>query len=157
MTTGSNTVPDWQFNGVKGGTYGAADFAGKAVLLVNTASLCGYTPQYAAMQTLQDTYKDRLVVLAVPSDDFHQEQPDNDAVAAFCETSFGLTLPITAITKVTGPQAHPLYAWLRDTVGFEPQWNFDKVLIAPDGSVAGTWRSAELPMGGAVEAAVRAV
>ena len=146
-------VPEWHFDGVKGGTYGSADFAGKAVLVVNTASMCGYTPQYTAMQALQDAHPG-LMVLAVPSDDFHQEKASNAEVADFCEMTFGLTLPMTAITQVTGPAAHPFYAWLRDTKGFVPQWNFDKVLIGPTGEVKGTWRSEDLPLGGAIEAAV---
>ena len=91
-------TPDWSFESIYGGRYGSADFAGKVVLLVNTASLCGYTPQYSALQMLQDTYKDQgLVVFAVPSDDFHQEKASNGEVKSFCELNYGITLPMSVI------------------------------------------------------------
>ena len=152
-TTGP--VPAWRFESIYGGAYASGDFAGKAVLLVNTASLCGYTPQYTALQVLHDTYKNSgLVVLAVPSDDFHQEKASNGEVKEFCEINYGITLPMAVISHVKGAEAHPLYAWLRDAAGFVPQWNFNKVLIDRTGHVAGMWPSGAEPMGGAIEAAV---
>ena len=100
-------TPDWSCGSIYGGNYSSVDFAGKVVLLVNTASLCGYTPQYSALQKLQDTYKDQgLVVFAVPSDDFHQEKASNDEVKSFCELNYGITLPMSVIAHVTGPEAH---------------------------------------------------
>lgn len=152
------TAPDWSFPSIYGGSYAAADFKGKAILLVNTASLCGYTPQFTALQQLQDSYKDQgLVVLAVPSDDFHQEKASNDEVKDFCEITYGITLPMTEIAKVTGAGAHPLYQWLQTSAGFAPDWNFNKVLFDRNGHVAQTWGSDPEPMGGEIEAAVRQI
>ena len=152
----ATATPDWTFESIYGGHYGSADFAGKVVLLVNTASLCGYTPQYSALQQLQDTYKDKgLVVFAVPSDDFHQEKASNGEVKSFCELNYGITMPMSVISHVTGPQAHPLYLWLKQTTGFEPKWNFNKVLFDRQGKVVGTWRSGTAPMGSEIETEVQ--
>ena len=145
----------WDFRSIYGGHYEAADFAGRAVLLVNTASHCGCTPQYGGLQRLQNLYGDRgLVVLAVPSDDFEQEEPDDGAVRAFCERTYGITLKMAGITPVTGAAAHPLYLWLAEA-GVRPEWNFNKVLFDRDGGVAGTWGSDDEPLGGDIEAAVQ--
>ncbi len=156
LTADRPAMPHWSFASVKGDVMVSTQFAGKVILLVNTASLCGYTPQFQAMQQLYDAYKDHgLIVLAVPSDDFHQEKADNAAVAEFCEMTYGITLPMTGISTVTGASAHPLYLWLWQTAGFAPEWNFDKVLFDRQGRVAGTWRSEDLPMGGAIELAIQ--
>lgn len=152
------TAPEWSFSSIYGGDYASADFAGKAILLVNTASLCGYTPQYSALQKLQDTYKDQgLVVLAVPSDDFNQEKDSNAEVKTFCELNYGITMPMTVISAVTGAGAHPLYQWLQKTVGFAPDWNFNKVLFDRKGHVVATWGSGTAPIGGDIEQAVQGV
>lgn len=154
----SEPAPHWTFDSIYGGTYDSREFAGKAILLINTASLCGYTPQYTAMQKLYDTYKDKgLVVLGVPSDDFHQEKDSNAEVKTFCELNYGITLPMSVISQVTGPQAHPLYQWLHAKAGFVPEWNFNKVLFDRSGRVAATWRSGPEPMGGEIEAEVQKV
>ena len=154
-TTAAATMPDWSFDSIYGGTYAASDFRGQAILVVNTASLCGYTPQFTALQALQDAYKDRgLVVFAVPSDDFNQEKASNAEVKSFCELTYGITLPMAVISHVTGSEAHPLYKWLRDTAGFVPEWNFNKVLIGRTGQVVGIWGSSDEPLGGEIEAAV---
>lgn len=123
----------FEFEAIEGGTIDLAALPGP-VLVVNTASLCGFTPQYAQLQELHERYADRgLTVLAVPSDDFNQELGDEAEVAEFCEVTFGLTLPMTTITDVKGPDAHPFYAWLRDAHGVEPRWNFNKALLDADG------------------------
>ena len=136
------------FNSIDGGTLDLADWAGRPVLVVNTASQCGFTPQYRGLQELYDTYREAgLVVLAVPSDDFNQELEDAGAVKDFCEINYGLDLPMTDITPVRGAEA-----------GFSPRWNFNKVLIGPDGAVLGTWgattRPTARPIIRAVEAAL---
>lgn len=137
---------DWQFASIDGGTLSLDDWAGKPVLVVNTASRCGFTPQYDGLQALYDTYRDRgFAVLAVPSQDFKQELASDEQVKDFCALNFDLDLPMTTITPVLGAGAHPFYRWLADTEGWQPSWNFNKVLIAPDGSVAGTWGSATVP------------
>lgn len=98
------------------------------------------------MQALYDRYKARgLIVLAVPSDDFNQELASGKQVKEFCEISFGLDMPMTDITHVRGGNAHPFYKAIADDVGFVPKWNFNKVLIGPDGNVMGTWGSSTRP------------
>lgn len=148
------------FASIDGGDVSLADFAGQPVLLVNTASMCGFTGQYEGLQTLYDTYRDQgLVVLAVPSDDFNQELATAADVKEFCTINYNITLPMTDITHVKGSQAHPVYAWLRDEAQFVPRWNFNKVLIGRDGAVLATWGSGERPLSneitGAVEAALK--
>jgi glutathione peroxidase len=126
----------FQFEALEGGTIDLDDFRGQAVLVVNTASLCGYTDQYAALQALHDRYAPRgLVVLGVPSNDFAQELESEAAVAEFCEVNYGITLPLTAITPVRGPEAHPFYRWLSETHGVTPRWNFNKALLNPEGEL----------------------
>lgn len=152
--------PAAPFASIDGGALSLAEWTGKPVLLVNTASMCGFTPQYEGLQTLYDTYRDQgLVVLAVPSDDFQQELASAEEVKEFCAINYDITLPMTDITHVKGALAHPVYAWLRDEAGFVPTWNFNKVLIGRDGAVLGTWPSGPGPMSpqivGAVEAALK--
>jgi glutathione peroxidase len=141
----------FQFKAIDGGTIDLDDYAGQPVLVVNTASLCGFAGQYDDLQALQDSYGSRgLVVLAVPSNDFNQELESEAAVKEFCAVNFDLTLPMTEITPVRGQAAHPFYAWLRDEHGFAPKWNFNKVLIGPDGQLVATWGSITRPNSNAV-------
>lgn len=141
----------YTFTSIDGGTIDLAGYAGQPVLVVNTASRCGFTPQYDDLQALQDRYGDRgLVVLAVPSNDFNQELADEAQVKEFCAVNFDLTLPMTEITPVTGAAAHPFYRWLRAEHGFEPAWNFNKVLIGPQGELVATWGSTTRPTSRAI-------
>lgn len=134
------------FTSIDGGTIDMDSFRGRPVLVVNTASLCGFAPQFTELQQLQDDFGPRgLVVLAVPSDDFRQELGSAQEVKEYCAMQFDVTLPMTDITHVTGPAAHPFYAWLRDETGFTPSWNFNKVLIGPNGEVLATWGSMTKP------------
>ncbi|WP_127108808.1 glutathione peroxidase [Pararhodobacter zhoushanensis] len=134
------------FTAIDGATYDLDDWRGQPVLVVNTASLCGFTPQYADLQALFETYAPRgLVVLAVPSDDFRQELDDDHAVEQYCRIELGVDVPLTRITPVTGPEAHPFYRWLAQEHGVEPTWNFNKALIGPDGSLLGFWGSTTRP------------
>lgn len=146
------------FGNIDGGELRLSDWEGQPVLVVNTASRCGFTPQYDGLQALYDRYRDRgLIVLAVPSDDFRQELSSDAEVKEFCEVNFGLDMPMTTITPVRGPQAHPFYASLSAETGFAPAWNFNKVLIAPDGRVAGTWGSMTKPLSGAITDRIEAL
>ena len=135
------------FPSIDGGDIDLADFAGRPVLVVNTASRCAFTPQYDALQTLYDRYRQQgLVVLAVPSNDFRQELKTAEQVKDFCELNFDLDMPMTDITHVKGDQAHTFFKWVKAETGFEPTWNFNKILIAPNGSVAGTFGSMTRPL-----------
>ena len=142
----SSTAYAFSFDGLDGTTIRLSDHAGRVLLVVNTASSCGFTPQYADMQALHDRYGPRgLVVLAVPSDDFTQELESNDAVADFCQIQLGLDIPLTEITPVTGEGAHPFYRWLAEEHGHRPRWNFNKALIGPEGELLGFWGSTTRP------------
>ncbi|WP_425098631.1 glutathione peroxidase [Tropicibacter sp. S64] len=143
------------FANIDGGTIALDQWKGRPVLVVNTASRCGFTPQYNGLQDLYDRYKTRgLVVLAVPSDDFKQELATGAQVKEFCAVNFDLTLPMTDITHVKGPQAHAFYQWLKESQGWEPGWNFNKVLLDRDGKVAATWGSTARPLSRAITDAI---
>lgn len=145
------------FASIDGGTLSVEDWRGHPVLVVNTASLCAFTPQYEGLQALYDEYRDRgLIVLAVPSADFRQELESEAEVKDFCEVNYDLDLPMTEITSVRGATAHPFFAAVRDEAGFEPNWNFNKILIGPDGEVAGTWRSLAKPTAPTIRRAIEA-
>ena len=148
---------DFRFGSIDGGEIGFADWAGRPVLVANTASLCAFAPQYAELQALYDEFKDEgLVVLAVPSDDFNQEYGTEAEVKDYCELNYALDLPMTVISHVRGEEALPFFRWLAETEGFVPAWNFNKVLVGADGAVLGTWGSGEAPTGGAIRGAVEA-
>ena len=138
----------YAFTAIEGTPLPLAAYRGKAVLVANTASFCGYTPQYEDLQAVFDRYKDQgLVVLGVPSDDFNQESDDNATIKKFCEVNYSITFPLTERVHVEGPQSHPLFAHFRDVLGERagPGWNFYKYLIAPDGTVVASWPSSVKP------------
>lgn len=146
------------FDSIDGGQIDMAQWRGQPVLVVNTASMCAFTPQYEELQALYETYRDRgLVVLAVPSNDFRQELDSEAEVAEFCELTYGIDMPMTTITHVRGDAAHPFYAWLRDSHGFEPRWNFNKVLIGPDGALVDTFGSPVRPRSGSITRPIEAL
>ncbi len=148
----------FRFASIDGGEIALEDWRGQPVLVVNTASLCAFTDQYAGLQALYDSYKDRgLVVLAVPSGDFRQELATAEEVQDFCEMTYGIDLPMADITSVRGAEAHPFYQWLRETHGFQPRWNFNKVLIGPDGALAATWGSRTGPQSREITGAIEAL
>ena len=134
------------FASIDGGTLSVEQWRGQPVLVVNTASRCGFAYQYEGLQALYDRYRDRgLVVLAVPSDDFNQELETAAEVKEYCALTFGLDMPMTDITHVRGPEAHPFFKDVQAQSGFVPGWNFNKILIAPDGTVVKTWGAATRP------------
>lgn len=134
---GTGSAWEYQFTGIDGQVVRLADFRGKALLVVNTASQCGFTPQYEGLQALWDRYRDRgLVVIGVPSNDFGGQEPGSAAeIREFCETTFQVSFPLMDKVVVSGAGAHPFYRWAADQVGVAgvPRWNFHKYLIAPDG------------------------
>ena len=110
----SSEFYNYEFESIEGSKMPLKNYKGKVVLLVNTASMCGFTKQYTGLQELHDEYKDKgLVVLGVPSNSFMQEHTSEDKVKDFCETNFNITFPMTKIEEVIGSEKHPLYAWLR--------------------------------------------
>lgn len=121
-------------------------YAGKVLLVVNTASHCGFTPQYKGLATLYSKYKDRgLVVLGFPSNDFAQEKGSNKEIAEFCENTFGVKFPMFAASSVRGKDANPLFRQLADKTGRQPLWNFHKYLVARDGTVVAQYASMTAP------------
>ena len=120
-------------------TINLSDYKGKTLVVVNTASLCGFTYQYDGLQKLYDDYKDQgLVVLGVPSNDFgNQESGTNSEVKEFCESTFRITFPLTEKNIVKGKDAHPFFKWSKKELGFiggVPRWNFHKIIIGKDGN-----------------------
>lgn len=115
-----------------------ADWQGHALLIVNTASKCGLTPQYEALQELFDDYANRgLFVIAMPCNQFAEEEPGSDEeIAEFCQTTYGVTFPILKKADVNGPNTHPLYQFIKGD-GPDIEWNFEKFVVSPDGEVAG--------------------
>lgn len=124
-------------------------FKGKVVIVVNTASKCGFTPQYASLEKLYEKYKSRgLIVLGVPSNDFgHQEPGKNEDIAHFCQINYGVTFPMTAKEVVSGKNAHPFYRWAKQQLGFgtAPKWNFHKYLINRKGELVNYFYSLTAP------------
>ncbi len=145
----------FSFPGIDGGTLDLAAFEGRVLLVTNTASFCGYTYQYEALQSLFEARANEgLTVVGVPSGDFNQESADNKTVKTFCDTRFGITFPLAGLSHVRGPAAAPFYAWVKATTGWEPAWNFGKVLIGRDGRVTGTYGSTEEPDGTTLSPAI---
>tara|TARA_R110002072_G_scaffold299590_1_gene475362 strand:- start:568 stop:1122 length:555 start_codon:yes stop_codon:yes gene_type:complete len=155
------TAHDFAFTAIDGTPLPLKFFAGKAVLVVNTASQCGFTPQYAALQDLWTRYRDKgFVLLGVPSNDFGGQEPGTAAeIKEFCEVNFSVDFPLTEKAVVTGEGAHPFYAWADKELGAlaKPRWNFHKYLIAPDGRLADWFSTPTAPTAPRVIKAVEAV
>jgi glutathione peroxidase len=133
----------FEFTALDGAALPLAAWRGRPVLIVNTASFCGYTPQYRDLEALWQRYRDRgVVVLGVPSNDFGQQEPGSAAeIRQFCDTNYQVDFPLTEKYRVVGGNAHPFYRWVAAQLGEAgaPRWNFHKYLIGPDGQLAGAW------------------
>jgi glutathione peroxidase len=132
------TLGDFRATTIDGKDQDLGTYVGDVVLVVNTASECGFTPQYEGLQQLYETYAPRgLAVLGFPCDQFgHQEPGTEEEIAEFCEQSYGVTFPMFAKVDVNGPDAHPLYMWMKEAAGGgDVSWNFGKFLLGRDGSV----------------------
>ena len=135
-------INQFSFKNIDGGTLDIRKFEGKAVLLTNTASRCGFTKQYSDLEQLHETYKDKgLVVIAVPSNDFNQELSSNLKIKEYCNVTFGLTLRMTEVTSIRGKEAHPFYRRLKQEYNFQPKWNFYKVLLNKEGNFHASFNS----------------
>ncbi len=140
---------DFKINDISGNVMNLNDYRNKVILLVNTASFCGFTKQYDDLQKIWDKYKDSdLIVLGIPSNSFNQEKKTNSEVKSFCEINFKINFPMTEITNVKGDDAHPIYKWASKNFGKSavPKWNFHKILINKSGMIVETYSSFTNPM-----------
>jgi glutathione peroxidase len=149
---------DFEFISIDGKPLKLSAFAGHPVLVVNTASKCGLTPQYKGLEALWQKYRDRgLIVLGVPSNDFGGQEPGSESeIAEFCASRYSVSFPMTAKNAVIGAGAHPLYQWAVAEAGeaAAPRWNFHKYLIGPKGELAGTFGSKVAPEDAALTEAI---
>lgn len=143
--------------GIDGSSQSMSQYKGKVLLIVNVASQCGFTPQYAGLEELYESYKDRgFYVLGFPSNDFGQQEPGSDSeIKAFCTSKFGVTFPLFSKVRVLGQGRAPLYDFLvRSTGGAEVGWNFEKFLVDRSGNVVGRFESNVRPSDQALKAAI---
>lgn len=140
------SIYDFKIESIEGQNIDFSDFKGKKLLIVNTASECGYTPQYAGLQKLHEKYGDKLRVIGFPANNFGGQEPGSDnEIAQFCEKNYGVTFQMFTKIEVVGDQQHPLYKFLKEQTGKEPNWNFCKYLISEDGSDITFYPSAVKP------------
>ena len=140
---------DLKIESISGEIIDFNEYRNKVVLVVNTASYCGFTKQYGELQELWDQYKSKgLIVLGVPSNSFNQEKKNNEDVKKFCEVNFNISFPLANITDVKGKNVHELFKWAADNHGKSaiPKWNFYKILINKKGKVEDTYSSFTKPM-----------
>ncbi|NNC96335.1 MAG: glutathione peroxidase [Chitinophagales bacterium] len=147
-------IYDFKLDEISGEVIDFANFKNKNILIVNTASACGYTSQYEQLQALSDEFKDDLIVVGVPSNDFGQQEPgDENEIRAFCTTNFHIDFPLSRKTKVSGEEVHPMFEWLVDqpanNIG-EISWNFHKFFIGKDGELLAHFSSATDPYSDAI-------
>ena len=139
---------DFKVDSISGEIIDLNDYKNKVVLIVNTASYCGFTKQYDDLQKLWDQYKkDGLIVLGIPSNSFNQEKNNNNEVKEFCEVNFSINFPMSVITDVKGDNAHEIFKWAKKNYGKSavPKWNFYKILINKEGKIEDTFSSLTNP------------
>jgi glutathione peroxidase len=150
-------IVDISFPSIYGEKIETQQWAGKPYLVVNTASMCAFTRQYATLQKLYDDYREAgFGMVAVPSDDFNQELSSDAEIKDFCELNYDIDMPMSETLSVKGPSAHSFFKAVEAEVGFVPSWNFNKILIGVDGHVVGTWRSLTAPMSRSITKAIEA-
>ncbi len=158
---GAEDAYAFSFEAIEGGALPFASFRGRAVLVVNVASFCGYTPQYRALQALHDRLEPRgFTVLGVPSNDFGAQEPGTEAdIKAFCEAEYGIDFPLTSKVTVRGAGAHPFYQWAARELGAAaaPRWNFHKYLVDRTGRLAAWFPTTVTPDDARVLAAIEKV
>lgn len=130
------SIYDFKVNSLDGKPIDFSIYKGQTLLIVNTASECGNTPQYADLQKLHETYGSKVVILGFPANNFGGQEPgSNTEIASFCKKNYGVTFQMFEKISVKGNDQHALYAWLKEKTGQEPNWNFSKYLVKPDGTV----------------------
>ena len=161
ILSGANKVMDFTLNSIDGQPSALSQYKGKVVMIVNVASYCGDTPQYAGLEALYEKYKDKgFVILGFPANNFGEQEPDSNAeIKTFCTRKYNVSFPMFAKISVKGEDQHPLYRFLTDkqanpATGGEVQWNFTKFLVGKDGNVAARFESAVTPESAEVVSAV---
>lgn len=136
ISTAPDSIYDFKVNSLEGKEINFSKYEGKSLLIVNVASKCGFTPQYADLGKLHEEFGDRVVVLGFPANNFGAQEPGTSLeIAQFCEKNYGVKFQIFEKISVKGEDQHPLYRWLKKKTGQEPTWNFCKYLVKPDGTV----------------------
>ena len=148
----SKTIYDFKVASLNGGTIDFADFKGKKILIGNTASKCGFTPQYEDLEKLYEKYKDRLVIVGFPANNFFSQEPgSNETIEAFCKKNYGVTFPMAAKISVKGKDIAAIYKWLcnkseNGVMDAKVSWNFNKFLLDENGKLIGHFKSKVKPM-----------
>ncbi len=151
VAAANTSIYDYRVDGLEGGTINFADFKGKKILVVNTASKCGYTGQLGLLQTLYEQKKDKLVIVGFPSNDFANQDPgSNEEIAAFCQKNYGVTFPMAAKVSVKGKEMAPIYQWLtnKNLNHYEAstvKWNFQKYLLNEQGQLVAVFEAGVPP------------
>lgn len=151
MPGGDGAVPgsvyELQMKALDGSDIDFSRYKGKHLVIVNTASKCGFTPQYADLEKLHETYGDRVVVLGFPANNFLWQEPgSNEEIASFCQKNYGVSFQMFEKISVKGRDQHPLYRWLKKKTGQSPSWNFCKYVVSPDGEKVTFFSSKVTPM-----------
>jgi glutathione peroxidase len=154
-TVGAGEIEYYTFPSIYGGSIDTKKWQGKPYLVVNTASQCAFTKQYASLQKLYDKYRDAgFGMVAVPSDDFNQELDSDAEVKRFCELNYDIDMPMSETLSVRDQDAHPFFKAVKAQSGFVPKWNFNKILISGDGQVIDTWGSLTRPLAAKLTSAI---
>jgi glutathione peroxidase len=136
VSASTSSIYDFKMNSIDGQLIDFSKYKGKNLLIVNVASKCGFTPQYADLEKLHETYGDKVIVLGFPANNFKGQEPGtNLEIAEFCKQNYGVRFQMFEKISVIGEDQHPLYAWLKEQTGQEPTWNFCKYLVKADGTV----------------------
>src|SRR6478736_4188805 len=136
LMSSAGSLYDFKVNALDGKAIDFSKYKGKTLLIVNVASKCGNTPQYADLQKLHDTMGSKVVILGFPANNFRGQEPGSTAeIAEFCKANYGVTFQMFEKISVLGADTDPLYVWLKEKTGKEPDWNFAKYLVKPDGTV----------------------
>lgn len=135
-TAAAGSLYDFKMNAIDGNPIDFSMYKGKTLLIVNTASKCGYTPQYEELQKLHELYGNKITILGFPANNFGGQEPGTNAqIAEFCQKNYGVSFQMFEKISVKGDDQSELYKWLKEKTGQEPSWNFCKYLVKPDGSV----------------------
>ena len=152
ITIQKKSIYDFKVEGLNGDTIDFARFKGKKILIVNTASKCGFTPQYKGLEELYEKYKDRLVIVGFPANNFFSQEPgSNETISEFCKKNYGVSFPMAAKISVKGQHIAPIYQWLcskeeNGVMDAKISWNFNKFLLNEDGIIIAKFNSKTTPM-----------